>query len=107
MVHLLAERGFRVIVHSGVLQTAYFSTKSRNDSYFSLFREAWRSMRQRALVRQYSREDQVIRTMSVEWHSSVNWSRCPNPHAPAAHPRRVPHDSIAAWLDEVDEVYHA
>jgi hypothetical protein len=50
---LLAEPGFKVVAHGGVVRTAYFIAKTPGDSAFTLFRQAWKAIKARALTRQY------------------------------------------------------
>lgn len=78
----LAEAGFKVVAHGGIVRTAYFLTKTPGDSAFTLFKEAWRAIKARALTRQYvdHKAGRTVVHRDVEWFSSKNWTRCPNPH---------------------------
>lgn len=104
--YLLAEAGFKLVAHDGVIRTAYFLTKTPGDSYFTLFREAWRAIKARALRRQYvdHKGGRTVLHRHVEWFSLENWTCCPNPH-------RKPHSStrsrkplspeVENWLEQV------
>lgn len=104
VMFLLAKPGFRIVVHSGFVQTAYFQTKTRNDSYFTLFREAWGSLRARGLLRRSEGHYRTIERLDTEWHSESTWSKCPNPHPPGLRRGRALPSDIEAWLAKIDEV---
>lgn len=103
---LLAKPGFRIVAHSGFIQTAYFQTKSRNDSYFTLFRESWGSLRASGLLRRIELTDRTYERLDVKWHNEDTWSKCPNPHPErrsAKRSQRLP-PAVQAWLTEIDGV---
>src|SRR5262249_23093190 len=72
---LLAEAGFKVVAHGGIVRTAYFLTKTPGDSSFTLFKEAWRAIKARALTRQYvdHKAGRTVLQRQVEWFSPENW----------------------------------
>lgn len=104
VLFLLAKSGFRIVVHSGFVQTAYFHTKSRNDSYFTLFRESWGALHARGVRRRSERHDRTTERLSTEWHNESNWSKCPNPHPPGLRRGRPLPSGIDSWLAKTDEV---
>lgn len=105
---LLAEAGFKVVAHGGIVRTAYFLAKTPEDSAFTLFREAWKAIKARALRRQYvdHKAGWTVLHRRVEWFSPENWARCPNPHRkPRTSPRQgepLPPD-VEYWLQRVDD----
>ncbi|GIW89995.1 MAG: hypothetical protein KatS3mg109_0427 [Pirellulaceae bacterium] len=104
---LLAKAGFKVVAHGGIVRTAYFLAKTPRDSAFTLFRQAWKAIKARALTRQYV-DDKAGRTVvhrRVEWFSPENWARCPNPHRkPRTSPRpgKLLPSEVEYWLERVD-----
>lgn len=104
--YLLAEAGFKIVAHGGVVRTAYFLAKTPGDSYFTLFKEAWRAIKARALTRQYvdHKGGRVVAHRRVEWFSPENWARCPNPHRKprmSARPAKPLSPEIEFWLEQV------
>lgn len=104
----LAEAGFKVVAHGGIVRTAYFLAKTPGDSAFTLFRKAWKAIKARALRPQYvdHRAGRTVRHLRVEWFSPENWARCPNPHRkPRTSPRpgRPLPPEVEYWLQRVDE----
>jgi hypothetical protein len=103
---LLAEAGFKVVAHGGIVRTAYFLSKTPGDSAFTLFREGWKAIKARALTRQYVdvKGGRTVLHRRVEWFSPENWARCPNPHRkPRTAPRPakpLPPD-VEYWLQRV------
>jgi hypothetical protein len=103
---LLAEAGFKLVAHGGIVRTAYFLTKTPGDSYFTLFREAWRAIKARALTRQYvdHKGGRTVRHRSVEWFSPENWAHCPNPHRKpksSVLPAKPLSPEVEYWLEQV------
>lgn len=105
---LLAEAGFKVVAHGGTVRTAYFLTKTPGDSYFTLFKEAWRAIKARALTRQYvdHKGGRTVLHQQVEWYSPENWAHCPNPHRKprsAIRPARPLSPDVEHWLAQVED----
>lgn len=105
---LLAESGFKVVAQSVIVRTANFLAKTPGDSAFTLFREAWKAIKARALMRQYvdHKAGRTVLHRRVEWFSPENWARCPNPHRK---PRMSPQPGkplppeVEYWLQRVDD----
>lgn len=105
---LLAEQGFKVVAYGGIVRTAYFVTKTPGDSYFTLFKEAWRAIKARALTRQYvdDKGGRIVLHRHVEWYSPENWAHCPNPHRKprsVTRPARPLAPDVAYWLAQVED----
>jgi hypothetical protein len=103
---LLAEAGFKVVAHGGTVRTAYFLTKTPGDSYFTLFKEAWRAIKARALTRQYvdHKGGRTVLHRRVEWFSPENWAHCPNPYRKprsSARPAKPLPPEVEYWLEQV------
>jgi hypothetical protein len=105
---LLAEAGFKVVAHGGIVRTAYFLTKTPGDSSFTLFKEAWRAIKARALMRQYvdHKAGRTVRHLRVEWFNTENWAHCPNPHRnprSSARPAKPLSPEVEYWLQRVTD----
>jgi hypothetical protein len=100
--YLLADRGFRVIVHGHHVRTAFFSSKTPSDSNYTLFREAWRALKARGLAPGHTDEETGSRATHdrVEWHSEVTWANCPAPPGRGPAEGKLPPE-VRAWLDEL------
>lgn len=105
--YMLAKAGFKVVAHGGIVRTAYFVSKTPGDSYFTLFKEAWRSIKARALTKQYTdhKGGRTVRHKQVEWFNTDNWTRCPNPHKkpPSSARKKALPPEIERWLEDVDQ----
>lgn len=101
----LSEQGIKIVVHGGVLRTAYFCSKTQNDSYHTLFRQAWKSIRVRMVGTRYidPKGGKSIEHKRVTFVSHENWEFCPNPHDQAKR-LKTPPSAWQEWLDEVDEI---
>lgn len=89
----VAEPGFKVVAHGGAVRTAFFLGKHPRESKYTLFQEAWRSIRVRALARPVrGAPPQAEATL----FSPRNWDRCPNPHPRPTRPMRP---QVRDWLD--------
>lgn len=103
--YFLDRSGFKTVAFRGVLRTAYFCCKTANDSAYTLFREAWASLRARALSKQYVSDHPrgLVHNHHVDLFSQENWKTCPNPHPSDRPPRpsRALPEDVALWLDEV------
>lgn len=106
VLYLLAEPGFRIVIYGGVVRTAFFATAA-NESYYTLFREGWRAIRARVLVKKkYRREDSTATTeiCDREWFNDDHWSKCPTPHQRPPRSLKTP-DGQQGWLDELNETF--
>ena len=105
--YFLSEFGFIVVARSGIVRTAYFPSKHSNESYFTLFNEAWRAIRIRAAHKQYidSKGGRKVEHLHVNRVNEKNWKKCPNPHKKPRRERcQVPPDA-EAWLNDVDQIF--
>jgi hypothetical protein len=104
--YLLAEAGFKLVAQGGIIRTAYFLTKTPEDSYFTLFKEAWRAIKARALTQKYIdyKGGRTVLHRRVDWFSPENWARCPNPHRKpqtSVRPVKPLSPEVEFWLEQV------
>jgi hypothetical protein len=103
--YLLAEAGFKIVAHGGILRSAYFLSKNPQESKYTLFKEAWSAMRLRAMTPRMLEGPAGVEKQQpeVRWFSRQNWTTCPNPHAAPrrTRPPRTKPPGIDEWLDDV------
>lgn len=103
--YFLAEAGFKIVAYGGMIRTAYFMSKNPQESKYTLFKDAWFSLRARALAPKLTNSPNGVRLEypEVDWFNRENWMTCPNPHpAPRRGRRERPLPAgIDEWLAEV------
>lgn len=105
VIHLVAERGFRIVVRDGAVRTAYFSSKTATDSELTLYLEAWRMVKARGKMSYFFDADvgQEIERLETGWFSDETWKKCPIPEYfrfGRSRSDRLP-PAARAWLDSL------
>ncbi|HNO77969.1 MAG TPA: hypothetical protein PKN33_07895 [Phycisphaerae bacterium] len=96
---LLAPKGYVMPAHNDIVRTAYFPSKDLNASWFTLFREAWKDIKQKLSFRE--RHDSASgarkQQINVAFYSEENWRSCPRTHNSGRRSRQRP------WQDQIED----
>lgn len=103
--YFLSKYGFIIIVNRGVVITAYFRNKSANDSYFTLFKSAWKYIKIKCDAGEYldTKGQKDIFYRGLEMVNRENWAHCPNPNEKDK-PRASRRYGFEKWLEETEEI---